>query len=110
MLFLSPADIQSEGWTVVHYWMPLLSPLVLRLTMSSDSKYKRGQTIREIGTGDEYTVTTEPNTFTRLWSQEQPIYWIRSHGLGTDHVIWAIAQSTLEDQFKADANEATTQP
>jgi hypothetical protein len=100
MLFLSPADIQSEGWTVVHYWMPLLSPLFLRLTMSSDSKYKRGQTIREIGTGDQYTIVIKGEPDSRLWSPGGPLYWIRSHGKDTDHILWAIAQSTLEDEFE----------
>lgn len=70
-----------------------------------NSKYKRGQTIRETATGDQYTIVIVPVPYARLWSPDQPVYWIRSHGKDTDHFMWAIAKSTLEDQFKADANE-----
>ena len=76
--------------------------------MSSDSKFKRGQTIREIETGDQYTVVIEPVPYSRLWSPDQPLYWIRSHGKDTDHILWAIAKSTLEEQFEADATAAST--
>ena len=68
----------------------------------SESKFKRGQTIREIGTGDQYTLVIVPAPYERLWSPDQPVYWIRSHGTDTDHILWAIAKSTLEEQFEAE--------
>ena len=72
--------------------------------MSSDSKFKRGQTLRERGTEITYVVVCEPESWRKAFGSEESYYTIRSYGLETDHVFWTVPESYIGKLFK-DAKE-----